>query len=231
MSKLPPRELRSVALRKALHVVLCGLLLVPFTEQGSTLGIDPLIYYATLALIAAALNSYQVKRGLTLSRVTPRLLIKRFMTGLPQFPELSNLMLKLEKLVEEVLEEVEREYEKRSGYVGMTFGAVGVLASYALFRDHALMGILALAVVDPAAALVGSMWGRIKVGEGGRSLEGSVAGAVVFLLLLVLLGRDLLSALILAAVASLSEATSVEDNLTIPVAVSAASYALSALLH
>lgn len=231
MSRLPGRGLRSVALRKALHIALCGLLLVPFTNQGRVLGIDPLTYYAALALIAATLNSYQVKRGLKLSKVTPRLLIKRFMASSPQFPELSNMMLKLERLVEEILEEVEREYERKSGYVGVTFGAVGVLASYALFRDHALMGILALAVVDPAAALVGSRWGRIRVGEGGRSLEGSVAGALVFLALLVLLGQDPASALILAAVASLSEAISVEDNLVIPVAVSATSYVLNTFLH
>ncbi|MCD6357569.1 MAG: hypothetical protein J7L75_03215, partial [Thermoproteales archaeon] len=67
--------------------------------------------------------------------------------------------------------------------------------------------------------------------EGGRSLEGSVAGALVFLALLVLLGQDPASALILAAVASLSEATSVEDNLVIPVAVSATSYVLNTFLH
>lgn len=222
-------KLRSILLRKGLHITLCFVLLVPYTQLGSSIGIDPLAYYALLAAAAATLNAYQIKRSLLISKISVKAILDRFSASLTTIPEVASIMLRVEKLVEDLLRDVEREYERRSGYVGLTFGAIGTLTSYALFADHTLLGVLALMVVDPIAAVVGYKWGRLRIGENRRSIEGSVAAAASYLMLLVALGYDLPYSLILSIVASLTEAISVEDNLLIPLVVSAASYALYTL--
>ena len=103
------------------------------------------------------------------------------------------------------------------------------------------IAVLVLGVGDPAAALVGRRWGRVKL-LNGRSLEGSVtfvatAGltTVAFLSLFVTTVpfRDVLALSFSAALAgALAELLSrrVDDNLTIPVAAGLAAYVVSLFL-
>lgn len=100
-----------------------------------------------------------------------------------------------------------------------------------------LLAVLALGLGDPAAALVGRRFGRIRL-PGGRSLEGSLAFAVVaFAAVLGALalwhgGYSLSLRLGLAATAAVVGALveivsgAVDDNFSIPVAVAAASAAV-----
>ncbi|MFT5433720.1 MAG: dolichol kinase [Myxococcota bacterium] len=106
----------------------------------------------------------------------------------------------------------------------------------------ASLGVIVLAFADPAAAAIGRRYGRIKL-RGGRSLEGTITFAVVGLLAglatitLLFPGTSFLAALILAAVGGVSGAIAelfsgqkVDDNLTIPVGVAFAVYAVMLFL-
>jgi len=103
------------------------------------------------------------------------------------------------------------------------------------------IAVLVLGVGDPAAALVGRRWGRVKL-LNGRSLEGSVTfvvtaalTTVAFLSLFVttVSFRDVLALSFTAALAgAFAELVSrrVDDNLTIPVAAGLAAYVASLFL-
>ncbi|MFO0624527.1 MAG: hypothetical protein U0325_02845 [Polyangiales bacterium] len=103
--------------------------------------------------------------------------------------------------------------------------ALLLLAMFAPLRSAAL-GCAVLALGDPAAALVGRRWGRVKIAQ-NRTLEGALAfvavGTVVSLAVTLLVPGAPASALALAATAgvvgALTELYSgrVDDNLSIPV--------------
>jgi dolichol kinase len=104
-----------------------------------------------------------------------------------------------------------------------------------------LLGLVALGVGDPSAAVIGRAWGRTKL-INGRSLEGTLAFAVASALVggLTLhllhpelgLGVALLAAAAAGAAGSVAELVSrrVDDNLSIPLAATAGAWlALTAL--
>jgi len=103
------------------------------------------------------------------------------------------------------------------------------------------IAVLVLGVGDPAAALVGRRWGRIKL-LNGRSLEGSTTFVVTAILitapLLVLfrndvsMGQAFILAFVGAVAGALAELGSsrIDDNLTIPVASGLAAYITSLLI-
>lgn len=102
-----------------------------------------------------------------------------------------------------------------------TWYALGVILALFLFpRQEALAGILALALADPAAGLVGRRWGRRPFGAG--TLEGTAAFVLVAFLA-ILAFAPWWAALAAAIVAALVERTPwpVDDNLVIPVTVAA----------
>jgi len=110
---------------------------------------------------------------------------------------------------------------------GMTPYAIAVLLTIlSVPKPAALVAIYALAIADPAAAIVGITWGRRKLGP-ERSLEGSLAffGATLVIALAVLGSSVDASAPVVAGmaitVAVVSAACEVvplriDDNLTIP---------------
>ncbi|WP_437668769.1 diacylglycerol/polyprenol kinase family protein [Sorangium sp. So ce131] len=109
--------------------------------------------------------------------------------------------------------------------------ALLLLALFAT-RQTQSVGVVVLAVADPAAALIGRRFGRTRLLE-GRSLEGTLAfvaaGALSAFVVLSALGPAPLAArLFLAAVAGLAGAATelfssrLDDNFTIPLAVAAA---------
>lgn len=102
------------------------------------------------------------------------------------------------------------------------------------------IAVAVLGFGDPAAALVGRRFGRIRL-RAGRSLEGScgfvaAASLVAFVVASVLLPGTFAVHLIIALVAGVTGAvvemfsTSVDDNLTIPLAVAASVRATLALI-
>lgn len=104
-----------------------------------------------------------------------------------------------------------------------------------------LLAVLVLAVGDPAAGLVGRRWGRTRL-IAGRSLEGSLAfvavSSVCVLAALALvyphlaMGTRVALALGCGVVGSIVELTSrrVDDNLSIPLAVTATAHVVLALV-
>ncbi|MBA2565651.1 MAG: hypothetical protein H0V09_09555 [Gemmatimonadetes bacterium] len=69
-----------------------------------------------------------------------------------------------------------------TGLNGTTYFVGGILAAVTLFpKAIALAAALFLVLGDVAAGLVGTAWGRMRLGPGGKSLEGSLACFVVCL--------------------------------------------------
>ena len=111
------------------------------------------------------------------------------------------------------------------------FGTALLILAALIPGPAAMLGVIALGLGDPMAALVGRRWGSIRIGA-GRSLEGSAAFVGITVLagvayLLVYTSAGLGPALLLAAVAGLSGAAAelwvrkVDDNLAIPLVTAA----------
>ncbi len=97
-----------------------------------------------------------------------------------------------------------------------TWYLLGVLVTLLLFpRSYALAGILVLALADPAASIVGRVWGRIPFFAG--SVRGTATFAIVaFLVLLQFV--PWWAALVTAVATALLEASplDLDDNLLVP---------------
>lgn len=105
------------------------------------------------------------------------------------------------------------------GVASSTWYALGVVLTLLLFpRQEALAGILVLALADPAAGVVGRVWGRHRLGRGTWEGTGAfVAVAFVALLPFVPWWAALTTALITAVVERVS--WPLDDNLVIAPAV------------
>lgn len=113
---------------------------------------------------------------------------------------------------------------ERTRLTGATTLALGFTAAALLLPGTpALAGILFAGVADPAAALVGRRYGRLRY-PGGKSAAGSVAFLGVGFGLGLGLGLDPAAALVAAALTAGVEAPSppVDDNLYLPLAGAAA---------
>jgi len=102
-----------------------------------------------------------------------------------------------------------------------TWYVVGILTALILFPVPVVIpGILVLALADPAASVLGRLWGRHRLGKG--SVEGTAIFSVVaFLVLLPFVPPPAaaLGAMLTALVEILP--LGLDDNLTIPLTVSA----------
>lgn len=107
-----------------------------------------------------------------------------------------------------------------------TWYVAGVLLALLVFPpEAALVGVLVLALADPAANLVGRLWGRVAFGDG------TVSGTATFVLVGSLAALPVTTpglALGAATAAALVERIPwpLDDNLTIPLAAGAAAWAL-----
>jgi len=234
--------LRHEVLRKALHILLSTVLLLPFNEYFvETLrnywGISPKEYYAALTIVAAFVNAVQIKRPLMREELLKvmRSARRKVMDEIKSLflnrtsskvkfvslvDKLDEALTKLETLFSNQIRMLERSYERVSGYIGVTFGVVGAFSSFILFEKHAFYGILALMIVDPTAALVTRSIGKRSLPASRTSVEGALASTIIFFLVLSLLGIDILKSLLLSIVAMLAEAYGIEDNILIPLIVS-----------
>lgn len=115
-----------------------------------------------------------------------------------------------------------------SGMASSTWYTLGALIAYAVYpRDVAIAAILVLGLADPAAGVVGRIWGRRPLGKG--TVEGTTTFWLVATLVLVpFFGWP--PALLAAGVAAVSEIVPglVDDNLVIPVITGAVLWLTSA---
>jgi len=243
-------DFKREVLRKALHVAFSSALLLPFNEQFASLlkatwGLGPTEYYAIIAVSLAAVNAAQVRRPLIREEILrvmragrrkimdeiKELFLSRTAPGVrlaSMLDRLDEALTNLETTFSSQIDMLERSYERVSGYIGVTFGVVSVLASYVLFRGSALYGVLALMVVDPVAALATRALPSRLMPASRTSVAGAALSALAYALALTALGLDPARVAALALVASMAEAYGVEDNISIPVLTSLSAFLLGA---
>ncbi|MDD3643420.1 MAG: hypothetical protein PHQ19_08175 [Candidatus Krumholzibacteria bacterium] len=122
------------------------------------------------------------------------------------------------------------EKEKRGPTTSLYYAASLLLAVLVFPRFAAIGAIISLAAGDPAAAIVGRRWGRIRIA--GKSLEGAAANALVSFGLI----RAFVPSSVLAAAGALAGAVievvpipRLDDNITVPLAAGCAMLAAAAL--
>jgi len=216
--------LRITILRKIVHILLCSLLLIPFINIVSF--IDPLQYYSILLVVSSILNSFIIKKPLLSKELRNSFEKKRrqiFETILNPSPlalkgilSIEKRIANLEKIIQEEISRMEREYEKKGGYIGIVYGIIGVLISYIFFKEYTFYGIIALMIIDPIAAIFGKKYGRYRVPITDKSVEGSFVSTLFFTIVLFLLDIDLEKAFVISFITAITELISIEDNLTIP---------------
>jgi dolichol kinase len=227
--------------RKLLHVVLALLLLVPLSpwygQVATSVGFGgdaALSTYALLLVAALFVSTLRVRKPelrdsiLRISREARRVVLQhvKSLGSLHEVVEgIEQALDRAEQGFFALVDAVERDYEKRYGYVAAICAVASVLASYALFGPAATArGILALAVVDPVASLLTLYLGGRRILK--HNPVSVAASALAFSAALLAAGERPLRALLLGAAASLIELVSPEDNLTLPLGTAALSYLL-----
>ncbi|WP_148224614.1 phosphatidate cytidylyltransferase [Vulcanisaeta moutnovskia] len=223
-------QLKAMALRKLIHVVLSVFLIIPFIVNLGVYGISMTLYFALIALGVSVIYVIQVKRpiitvilldALTSARrsILQQVIKSPIGSAIP-IDTLNDGLMRLEKTVKELLESVERDYERRGGYLGILMGAIGVLISLLLTNNYVIYGIISVIVYDTMSALGGVLLGRVKLPFSNATMEGTLVGMASLVTVLFLLTNQLIGSLTITVVAALSEAYGMEDNLAIPVTTS-----------
>lgn len=220
--------------RKGLHLSLSLILLIPFVLSHFKAELNAEIFYSVISILALTLNAIRIKRPLLRSEVKIFMRERRekFFSDIRSFIPLksevtSQVLNKIEEkirgvedLIDNQLSAVERDYERIGGYVGLTYGVLGVTISYFLFKDYALYGIISLATMDFIATIIGELTGTHRIPFTDKTVEGSISGFVMFFTVLILMGISPSNSLLLSTVAMVVEAYSIEDNLLLPIFVS-----------
>ncbi|MFP3211162.1 MAG: phosphatidate cytidylyltransferase [Thermocladium sp.] len=228
-------RIKALLYRKLFHLILSVFLIAPFII-GLQLQLIT-YYYLILLFLAAMLYATQLKRPIISLVISEALddarqsfrdqLIK--ILGTIQRGGGDEVIItfnKLESMFNETLKNIERDYEKRGGYLGVLMGAIGVYASYTAFGSYAAYGILALIFYDTFSALIGTAIGRHKLPYSTSTIEGSIGGLAIYMLVLLVLGLRPIDLAALGAAVVVSEAYGVEDNLTIPLIASLVAFLL-----
>ncbi|ADY00410.1 phosphatidate cytidylyltransferase [Vulcanisaeta moutnovskia 768-28] len=205
-------------------------LIIPFIVNLGVYGISMTLYFALIALGVSVIYVIQVKRpiitvilldALTSARrsILQQVIKSPIGSAIP-IDTLNDGLMRLEKTVKELLESVERDYERRGGYLGILMGAIGVLISLLLTNNYVIYGIISVIVYDTMSALGGVLLGRVKLPFSNATMEGTLVGMASLVTVLFLLTNQLIGSLTITVVAALSEAYGMEDNLAIPVTTS-----------
>ncbi len=230
MSKL--ESLKAMTFRKAIHIALSIFLVIPFIADLSIIGLDMTTYFALLTLVASIIYSIQIKRPLITMVIqdvieTARRAVQHQLEPLRDRQDvLSEGLLKLERHFRAILETVERDYERKGGFLGVLMGAIGVTLSCIFTNWYAVYGIVSIIVYDTASALGGVLFGRNRLPMSNATLEGALTGIAALTLTLYLITGNPIDSLIVSLVAAIAEAYGVEDNLSIPVTTSVTAMAL-----
>ncbi|BDR91354.1 phosphatidate cytidylyltransferase [Vulcanisaeta souniana JCM 11219] len=219
-----------MALRKLIHVVLSVFLIIPFIMNLGIYGISTTLYFTLITLIVSVIYVIQVKRpiitimlldALTSARrsILQQITKSPISSAIP-LDTLDDSLMKLEKTVKELLDSVERDYERRGGYLGILMGAIGVLISQLLTGNYVIYGIISVIIYDTMSALGGTLLGRVKLPFSNATMEGALVGMASLAIVLFILTNQLIGPLAITVVAALAEAYGMEDNLAIPVTTS-----------
>lgn len=198
----------SETLRKIIHMLFSLLLVIPLIFRDY---IEPGIIYGAALAFGGVIYSMQVKGPPEWLRASMQL---------PQIKQLESLIESFERLVSMV----ERDYERRSGWLGLMSGLIGGASSYFIFGFHVIYGVLGLLLVDGISTIVGMNIGVIKVPFTNKTVEGTLAGFLSFSVALTIITGNFSSSLIVASVSSLAELYGIEDNITVPLVASALAY-------
>lgn len=221
-------------IRKGLHASLSLILLSPFVLNYFKITFDATVFYSVLSILALTLNAIRIKRPLIGKEVKSFMRERRekFFNDIRNYIPLRSRVTGqvldgieekirgIEDLIDYQLSLVERDYEKIGGYMGLTYGILGVTISYFLFRDYALYGIVSLATTDAIATIVGGLAGTHRLPLTTKTIEGSISGFITFFIVLILMRVHAFSSLVLSIVAAVVEAYAVEDNLFLPIIIS-----------
>ncbi len=180
---------------------------------------DPEVIYATVVIGAAFFNAFRIRSPI------PREKLLEFRKKAAEIGPFGKKIEELLETMDSLINTMQREYEKRAGYLGLVYGTIGVFTAYTLFGYEVVYGIAAMATTDIFSSLVGMAFGKRKIPFSNGTLEGMVAGFFSFFLPLLLV-EPMWRALIIALSASFAEIYGVEDNLSIPVFVSFVSWLL-----
>ncbi|MEM3371224.1 MAG: hypothetical protein QXO55_01230 [Candidatus Korarchaeum sp.] len=198
----------SETLRKIIHMSFSLLLVIPLILRDY---IEPGIIYGAALAFGGVIYSMQVKGPPEWLRASMQL---------PQIKQLESLIESFERLVSMV----ERDYERRSGWLGLMSGLIGGASSYFIFGFHVIYGVLGLLLVDGISTIVGMNIGVIKVPFTNKTVEGTLAGFLSFSVALTIITGNFSSSLIVASASSLAELYGIEDNITVPLVASALAY-------
>jgi dolichol kinase len=134
-------------------------------------------------------------------------------------------MIKYEEKLLEFISIVERDYEVRYGYICITFGLLSITMSYVFFKNFAIYGILALAIVDTVSSI--TTYFTPKRRKIYKHSDLSIATTfTIFTLALYLITLDLPKSIAISTISVLTELISPEDNLTLPIVASLTAFIL-----
>ncbi|MDW8003396.1 MAG: hypothetical protein RMI04_01090 [Thermofilaceae archaeon] len=228
---------RRELLRKLIHVGLSLALFIPtlsyYGELARNIGFwgdATLATYSFFLVSVLFISTLRVRRPelkdsiLRISRDARRAVLQHVKNVGP-FHELvmgiEHTLDKAEQGFFTLVETVERDYEKRYGYVAAICAVASVLASYVFFGPVSTQrGIMALAIVDPLASVLTLYLPRKRTLVKHNVLSPPIAAAAYAVCLLAA-GEKPDRALVLCIVSATLELVSPEDNLTLPLGVSA----------
>jgi dolichol kinase len=125
--------------------------------------------------------------------------------------------------------------KEKAGIGSHVYFTLGALIAVSVFsKNIAFAAILMTTFGDMSAALIGKMFGKIRIFANGKSLEGCIAEFIVDLFIAVLLIQNPFVSVFMAFVATYVETTfvKIDDNIVIPVFSGAfAELAFLLLLH
>jgi len=129
------------------------------------------------------------------------------------------------------------EKEKKGPTTSLYYAASLLLCVLIFPSIAAIGGVVSLAAGDPAAAIIGRRFGRMRIG--GKSIEGAMANAAVTFVIIYIFARLLggSPALVIAAAGAVAGAVAemldipfLDDNITVPLAAGGAILAVGRFL-
>ena len=191
--------MKAEIMRKLVHMALSALMFLPY-PLSFLFNYDPVGAYGLIMMSSAWLYAVRAK-------------------GVPE--ELKRI-IKVEG-VDKIalqfissLESLERDYERRAGWIGLLTGVIGIGSSYIIFRDCFIAGVLAMIFVDGISAIVGISIGRRRIPLSKGTLEGTLAGFLSYFLVMIFV-IDPIKSLIIAFFTSTAELYGIEDNISVPI--------------
>jgi len=221
-------QLIAIALRKLIHVILSVFLIIPFIINLNAYGLTRTLYFTIITLGVSIIYVVQIKRPIitvvlldslvSARRAIRQQLIRSPLSSAMPLEVFDEGLERLEKTVRDLLESVERDYERRGGYLGVLMGALGVLIGQLLTGDYVIYGILSVIIYDTISALSGVLVGRVRLPYSNATIEGMLFGMLFLSIILYAFTGQLIGTLAITVTTALAEAYGIEDNLTIPVA-------------